>query len=181
MSLKICLLVSILICSSFAQASLRPSVRAFNPPVYKQCDAQWRNVILGFGPQTLCQAGCLVTSVTSLAAALGVKIDGKVPIPSTMNNWLKNHGGFVQSVLFVWDSVRPLGVEFIGFAKGSVQIGQYWAQGKYIVLNVNNGGHYVLLTGIVASGYTVMDPASPGKTIYGFNEVVQAGVYNWRK
>ena len=44
------------------------------------------------------------------------------------------------------------------------------------MLNVKNGGHWVLANGVTADGYTVNDPG-PAKDTYPFNEVVQAGIY----
>ena len=176
MSIKICLILSLFVALSFTM-SMRP--KAFNPPAYKQSDARWKDIILGFGPDTIGQAGCLMTSITSAIAGEGVLLDGQVPIPPTMNEWLKNNGGFAQGDLFVWDSVRPLGLEFIEHRNKTTEIIPAFMQGKVVILNVNQGHHYVLGLGVTATGYSVMDPATPGKLIFEFNEVVRAGIYNW--
>lgn len=45
----------------------------------------------------------------------GIKVNGLVSNPSTLNNWLKKNGGYVSGDSFVWDSTRPLGLPFSGF------------------------------------------------------------------
>lgn len=81
-----------------------------NYPMYKQCDAKWANEQLGTSSNTICSAGCLMSSV-----AMALKGCGKDYNPSTLNAWLKTHGGYVQQDLFVWASVNPLGITFAGF------------------------------------------------------------------
>ena len=34
--------------------------------------------------------------------------------PSSLNTWLKGHGGYVSGDLFVWASINSLGVTFLG-------------------------------------------------------------------
>ncbi len=41
------------------------------PTLYKQCDSSWGSETLGFGNKTICQAGCLVSSVAMSLSAIG--------------------------------------------------------------------------------------------------------------
>ncbi len=41
------------------------------PTLYKQCDSRWGSVTLGFGTKTICQAGCLMSSVAMSLSAIG--------------------------------------------------------------------------------------------------------------
>ena len=52
----------------------------------------------------------------------------------------------------------------------------YISQGYGVILNVKNGGHWVLANGHNAAGFTVNDPGAT-KTSYTNAEVVGAGVY----
>jgi len=149
---------------------------AFNPPKYSQVDSRWKNQILGFGPSTIGSAGCLLTSVSSMIAGNNVNVDGALPNPSTMNNWLKKNGGF-SGDLFVWGSISKLGFAFEGKVSNIVDIiKNYNTPGKYVILNVNQGRHYVLATGRTNDGFNVMDPGY-SKTFYKNNEIVSASIY----
>jgi len=147
-----------------------------NYPQFSQGDPRWKGQNLGASSTSIGSAGCLMTSVTSMVAGRGGKINGASPDPATMNQWLKNNHGF-SGDNFVWDSLRPLGLKFDGKVNGKDQISGALNSGKGVILNVNNGGHYVLATGVTPTGYTVMDPGYPRKE-YSFNEVVTAGIYS---
>jgi len=153
------------------------SVLAFNPPHYCQRDPRWGKQVLGSGPDTIHSGGCLMTSVASMLAGAGVRINGQLPNPSTMNAWLKAHRGFIRDD-FIWGSIGPLGFRFLGKVTGQSQITQALRSGKYVILCVNHGHHYVLATGVTNGGYTVMDPALGGKPVYKFGEVVNASIYH---
>ena len=154
------------------------SIIAFNPPTYRQGDPRWGKEILGFGPNTIAAAGCLMTSVTSMVAGEGVQISGVVPTPDVMNNWLKGNNGFVSGDLFVWAAVEPLGFNFLGFVTAKDDVVNSLNQGHLVILNVMKGGHYVLALSDTGSGYSVMDPAN-FKAVYGYSEVVRAGLYTF--
>jgi len=153
---------------------------SFQPPTYKQSDPRWGNDTLGFGPDTISSAGCLITSVTSALAGYGIQIDGVIPTPHDFNNWLKLNGGYLNSDWYTWESILPLGFSFQGFVNTTAGIAEQIMKKNVVILNVSNGHHYVLCIGINAYGYAVMDPATPGKTIYNFTEVVRGGVYAYK-
>jgi hypothetical protein len=110
-------------------------------PMYKQCDDQWRKEQLGTSSNTICSAGCLMSS-----AAMALKGIGKNYNPSTLNTWLKANGGYVSGDLFVWASINPLGVTFKGKVTRS-QIKGNLDVDNIVILNVHNGAHWVLATG----------------------------------
>lgn len=145
-------------------------------PLYKQCDSKWGSETLGFGPATICSAGCLMTSVTMMLHGYDIKVDGSESIPSSVNEWLKKHGGFVSGDEFVWASVDPLGTKFGGFLTPS-QAADNFKAGHVVILNVDQGHHYVLMTGIISSSeFKVNDPGFT-KTSYTLSEVVRAAYY----
>lgn len=39
---------------------------------------------------------------------------GKGYTPDTLNTWLKGHGGYVSGDLFVWGSVKSIGLAYEG-------------------------------------------------------------------
>lgn len=79
-------------------------------PMYKQCDSKWGSEHLGTSASTtICAAGCLMSSV-----AMALKGIGKDYNPGTLNTWLKGHGGYVSTDEFVWGSVKPIGLSYVG-------------------------------------------------------------------
>lgn len=81
-------------------------------PMFKQCDSRWAHEQLGTSSNTICSAGCAMSSV-----AMGLAGVGKNYNPSTLNQWLKGHGGYVSGDLIVWGSITPLGLGFQGKAR----------------------------------------------------------------
>ena len=64
-------------------------------PLYKQCDSRWGSDKLGTSGQTICQAGCLMSSVAMVIADCGRSIGGAQATPKTLNTFLRNNGGYV--------------------------------------------------------------------------------------
>ena len=45
-------------------------------PLYKQCDASWKDDKLGTSAKTICQAGCLMSSVAMVLKDCGKTVSG---------------------------------------------------------------------------------------------------------
>jgi hypothetical protein len=90
------------------RAGLAPAkpVTATKPQVvaYSQRDPRWAVQVLGSGPDTLSQSGCVVSAVAGVLASWGANTD-----PGRLNAWLREHSGFA-GMLYRWDAVRPFGV-----------------------------------------------------------------------
>ena len=150
---------------------------AFNPPYYSQLDPRWANITLGYGPATIGSAGCLMTSVTSMMAGLGIKIGGVLPTPPDMNTWLLNNGGYEDGYGFVWQSIEKLGFKLEGFVNDTAKTIEALNSGKRVFLHVLNGRHYVLGVADNGWGYETMDPIYPGR-VYAYQEVVETTIYS---
>ena len=114
--------------------------------------------------------------MSSVAMALsGV---GKNYNPGTLNTWLKGHGGYVSGDLFVWASVNSLGIKYVGKVANS-NIASNLASGHIVILNVHNGGHWVLATSMSGSTIQVNDPGY-STTSYTLSEIVanNSGLYS---
>ena len=134
-------------------------------PLYKQCDSKWGNEHLGTSSNTICKAGCLMSSVAMALSGCGHNYN-----PGTLNTWLKGHGGYVSGDLFVWGSVKPLGLNYIGKVSNA-NIASSLAAGHIVILNVHNGGHWVLATSMSGSTIQVHDPGY-STTSYTLSEIV---------
>ena len=144
--------------------------------LYKQCDSQWSGQTLGTCSQTICSAGCAMSSV-----AMILQTKGAGQNPSTLNSWLKNNGGYSGGCNINWASVNAFGkITFIGKQPGATEtdICNGLKAGHGLVANVHNGGHWVLLTGCRGGG--VFDVNDPGysTTTYTKSEIVDLAVYH---
>ena len=113
--------------------------------------------------------------MSSVAMALtGV---GKSYNPGSLNTWLKGHGGYVSGDLFVWASVSYLGIKYNGKISNN-NIASNLAAGHIVILNVHNGGHWVLATSMSGSTISVNDPGY-STTSYTLSEIVadNSGLY----
>ena len=142
-------------------------------PLYKQCDSRWGNEQLGTSSNTICKAGCLMSSI-----AMALSGTGHGYTPSTLNAWLKGHGGYVSGDLFVWGSVNSLGISYQGKV-ANANIAGSLAAGHIVILNVHNGGHWVLATSMSGNTISVNDPGY-STTSYTLSEIVAgaSGLYH---
>ena len=152
------------------------AVAASSYPLYKQCDSRWGSDRLGTSSNTICSAGCLMSSVSMVLADCGKTVDGTTSTPKSLNVWLRNNGGYASGDLFVWGSVTKFGLSFVTKTSTHSQIDSYFKSGHAVILNVNNGGHWVLMTGISGTNYLVNDPGFE-RTSYPQSGVVTAAIY----
>ena len=140
-------------------------------PLYKQCNSEWRNDIIS--TKTICKVGCLMSSMSMALSGLGRKIDGGPINPHTLNAWLKSHGGYSEN-LFVWGSVTSsFDLKYLGKFN---DVTNYVNDDHVVILNVHNGGHWVLATSYSGGTYQVNDPGF-STTSYTTGEVLQGAVY----
>ncbi|KAL4426791.1 hypothetical protein ABPG74_006588 [Tetrahymena malaccensis] len=150
-------------------------VSARDYPLFKQCDDSWGSEELGPGPKTICRIGCLISSVSMALNSYGVQIDGQEANPSTLNQWLSQNGGY-SSQLFVWGSVSSFGFSYQG--QVSAEEGkEALDQSNVVILNVRNGGHWVLATSYDGDTFYVNDPGYDCST-YSASEVEVAAVFS---
>jgi ABC-type bacteriocin/lantibiotic exporter with double-glycine peptidase domain len=125
----------------------------FSFPVYKQCDSKWANEQLGTSSNTICSAGCLMSSASMALSGAG----SAQFTPSTLNRWLTTNNGYVSGDLFIWASINKFGLTFKGFISNS-QIKSNLDSGNIVILNVHNGGHWVLAKSYDGDTIFVNDP-----------------------
>ena len=66
-----------------------PSTTLYERTFYKQWSDPWRNDIMG--NKTICQVGCLISSVSMALNSRNLTIDGQDSNPGTLNAWLRTH------------------------------------------------------------------------------------------
>lgn len=115
------------------------------------------------------------------SASMALNGIGKSVNPSSLNKWLTANGGYVKDDLFVWASINSWGVTFQGFISND-KITKYIDGGYIVILNVHNGGHWVLATGYQGDSITVNDPGYSTAS-YTLSQIVNGntGVYTLNK
>ena len=153
---------------------------------WKQCDPRWSNVPLGRSSLSVCDAGCLATSVAMLIAKSGVSTTISDFNPGTFVQTLNNNSGF-DGALFKWNvtSVAPqiTGFTYINASGKSREekfntIKSLVEQGYYVVAEVKGGiggTHWVAIDHISGNDIIMMDPSSHSKTNILWNE------YKWER
>ena len=121
-------------------------------PMFKQCDSRWGSHQLGTSSNTICKAGCLMSSASMALAGTGHNYN-----PDTLNNWLKANGGYASGDLFVWGAINKLGLTHKGFISNS-QIKGALDAGQVVIVNVHSGAHWVLAHGYSGDNILVNDP-----------------------
>ena len=140
-------------------------------PTYKQCEQSWSNDILGSGPDTICKVGCAMSSV-----AMGLTGCGHSYNPGTLTTWLIQNGGY-SGELIIWSAVNKIGLNYEGKFSGNSTLSEKICANKVVILNVRNGGHWVLARGATNNEFLVNDPGYPVSS-YKPSEVREAAVYS---
>ena len=143
-------------------------------PVYKQCDSRWGSNRLG-ADSTICAVGCLMCSVSSGMAGLGKTINGQTVTPAVLNSFLLSNGGYYGN-LYVWGTVERFGLRYEGQTSDQNVLRNNVCANKMVILNVNNGGHWVLATGYDGSNWNVNDSGA-NRNVYAAGEVVLGATY----
>ena len=152
---------------------------------WKQCGMSWSNTPMGNSGRTLCNIGCLVTSVSMQIAKSGVPTNISNFNPGTFVEFLNKNGGFVSGGNFVWAGATKAAPSFV--YQGSVSVlgmtkqqkldklkSLVSQQGVYVVAEVkgNTGQHWVAVDAIAGQTIIMMDPGSSSTDMW--------AQYDWR-
>eukprot|EP01089_Gocevia_fonbrunei_P016344 TRINITY_DN5026_c0_g1_i1.p1 TRINITY_DN5026_c0_g1~~TRINITY_DN5026_c0_g1_i1.p1 ORF type:complete len:194 (+),score=31.27 TRINITY_DN5026_c0_g1_i1:97-678(+) len=134
--------------------------------LYKQCDSKWGRHPLGTsGRDTICSAGCAMSSVSMALASYEDDINKHRVDPLNLDEWLQSHGGYADGDLIIWDSVSKLGklrTETITTSLSRTKMLDYIHRRQPIVVNVRDGSHWVLVIGYSESEEAVYYVNDPG-------------------
>lgn len=161
---------------------------------WRQCGENWSSMIVPASNSSMCQIGCLITSITIQIARSGT---ATVETPINPGIALKYYS-FVDGGNFVWRSTTNLApnfvyytqLTFIGMSKTNIaqKLNSFDPSKYYIVLavspiGVNSISHYVALDYVdVSSGNIyMMDPVSNDYTdLYSIYKLYEAHIYEKR-
>lgn len=124
-------------------------------PSYKQCDGAWGSDPLGTCSETMCSAGCAVTSTSMVFTYFGGTQD-----PGELNACLTSNGGYASGCLIYWSNgCMPNGVSYDGTGG---DIDAALASGYPVIAHVTSSQtsmHFVVIIGNNGGEYQINDPA----------------------
>ena len=69
-----------------------------NYPTYKQCDDRWGDHVMGANNDTVCEVGCLMSSVSEALHGHGIEVNSTAANPGSLNDFLRaTPGGYDNS------------------------------------------------------------------------------------
>ena len=146
-----------------------------NDPVFKQCDAQWGSDKLG-SSSTVCSTGCIITSLASALAGLGLTVNNQTVNPKVLNNYLLSNSGYSGN-LFNWASVSRFGLKYRGQFNSKEVLKDAICSNKVVILSVNNAAHWVLATAFEDDTFYVNDSGYSRESYYA-SKVVVGAIYD---
>jgi hypothetical protein len=157
-------------------------------PLYKQCDSKWGSDPMGADGETVCAVGCFMSSVSMALGGSGIAIDSATSNPGTLNEWLRSHGGYTSGSALIESVVPKIAPTRIRWpADGAhfsndiplATIGEMVSRAvpRVVIANVDQGHHFVLVTGIdAAAGLVMVNDPGFERNSYSYS----ADVVGWR-
>jgi hypothetical protein len=157
-------------------AAIRPGSAIYtnrNDPQWKQNDRRWANHTMI--NQTIGEVGCAMTSVAILLRMTGLtKTDFS---PAVLNQYLIDNGGYTNSNCIYWANPNNYVDSWqyehnkSGTLSGSNndkinKIRELLDKGYYLVISVNDGGHWVAATGYSGNEILMSDPARKNTELF---------------
>ena len=146
------------------------------------------------GSKTICAVGCLMSSTAMGIAGKGILIDIPQNIssdPKTFNTWLKANDGYSDNNLIETQVplINPERIFWLDDAFHKTNdlsydtVRSYLDAGRVVIGNVNNGGHFVLLTGYNLDDMDTLYVNDPGysKESYSYkNDIVGYRIFDMK-
>ena len=127
-------------------------------PLFKQFDYRWAGDMID--TKTVGAVGCLLSSISMALAGHGISVpnaaDGARMDPGVLNAWLKGHGGYVKNNL-VESKVPAIDPSHVRWPPNGAhraadlsppEVEAMLAAGRPVIANVDDGGHFVLVTAL---------------------------------
>lgn len=143
-------------------------------------NAPWKDIRLGSSSETIGTVGCYVTSIAIQIARSGVKTNISNFNPGTFvtelnknSNSFDSGGGLTGSGESYISNIVPgfkKVVQYVNLSKNKQEqintVQSYIDKGYYVLLHLDNGRHWVAVTGTTKDNIQMVDPARNNKTVY---------------
>eukprot|EP00042_Codosiga_hollandica_P028586 m.151051 g.151051 ORF g.151051 m.151051 type:complete len:357 (+) comp52812_c0_seq2:78-1148(+) len=123
-------------------------------PLFLQCDPAWGNNLMQ--TSTICEVGCLMSSVSMALNSYAIPVNGSPANPGTLNTWLQQNGGYEGDNDLDEAAVPMVSPSRITWPIDGMHrtndlpmstIRAYLLRERVVIANVDNGAHFVLVTG----------------------------------
>ena len=159
-------------------------------PLFKQCVSDggpWGDDIMV--TKTICQVGCLMSSVSMALNGTGIPINTTTPSdPGTLNAWLRANGGYDNSNDLIETKVPEISPDRIAWPDDGMhkandlsiaEVRDFLDEGRIVILNVMNGEHFVLCVGVDAdSSLYLVNDSGFTRGNYSYGEVVGYRIFD---
>eukprot|EP00042_Codosiga_hollandica_P033425 m.222825 g.222825 ORF g.222825 m.222825 type:complete len:360 (+) comp54184_c0_seq1:109-1188(+) len=154
-------------------------------PLYKQCDPRWGNDMIE--TQTICQVGCLMSSISMSLGGYNITISGQTSNPGTLNTWLRNNHGYTSGNDLIESVVPGINPAHISWPSDGMHptndlpldtIRGYLLTGRVVIANVMHGEHFVLCIGFSYSDPDTIYVNDPGFSTLSYS--YSQDVVGWR-
>ena len=141
---------------------------------WMQSDSRWKTKQLGTSGYTMSSIGCVVTSLSMLIVHAGARDENNFN-PGVLCDFLSANGGFDSTGGIYWNAPSKL-IDSFSYVSGGALTGSqeqkvatvasYINQGYYVLVAVNNGGHWVAVEGVSGNDIKMMDPAKSSTSLF---------------
>ena len=146
------------------------------------------------GDKTICEVGCLMSSVSMGLAGTKISIPAKngtleLASPGSLNVFLRQNTGYddnslIENQVCLIDPTRVVYPDDGMHKTNDLSFDDalnYIENGRIVILNVDNGGHFVLATG--STGPNLFSVNDPGFELdsYSYSEVVGYRIYDMKR
>jgi len=147
----------------FVAVAAASSTTAPDFPLLPQCGENWSSDLMV--TKTICEVGCLMTSVSEGLNGYNITIEGAAADPGTLNAWLRDNNGYDDSNDLYEAVVQEIDPEHIVWPSDGMHkdkdisfetVGEYISSGRVVISNVLNGSHFVLTVGQGDDGDTLI-------------------------
>lgn len=141
--------------------------------------APWKDIPLGKSSRTIGSHGCYVTSIAIQVARSGAKTNLTNFNPGTFVTELNKYSNSFDSESGSFNNVGNVSKIVPGFTTfaSNISVGntkkdqiatikKYIDDGKYVILNLDGGKHWVAVTGVTDDGIQMVDPGRNEKSVY---------------
>ena len=138
-------------------------------------------------PETICDVGCLMSSISMSINGWGIPIAGQPSNPGSLNAWLRDNSGYTPQSDLIESIVPNIDTEHIRWPHDGMHtsndIGLYAVRAllihkRVVIANVMHGEHFVLVTGFSYTDADTLLVNDPGfnTTTYSYSQ----DVVGWR-
>ena len=143
-------------------------------------------------PETICDVGCLMSSISMAINGWNISISGQTSDPATLNEWLRDNNGYTSGSDLEEDVIPNIDPTQITWPSDGMHttndlpldtIRAYLLTERVVIANVMHGQHFVLVTGFSYSDPDTLYVNDPGfeTTTYSYsNDVVGWRIFHMK-